>query len=298
MAIPACALIAPAAIAEGAVVVMVSVEVTLEPEGVTEMGENVQLAFDGAPLQVSDTAELNPFAGVRVIVYVALCPALTEAVVGKADRLKSGAAVTVIVVFAVWVLVPSVALTEMVLLPAVSALAETVSVLELPGVTLAGEKLHPLAGCMHWKLRLAASPLTAVVAMAMVALAPAAMVELAGVSVIVKLGTAAVTVTVALAVWVWLPSLALTVMVSLPTANALAATISVLEPPGLTVAGEKLQPLAGAVHDRLMDAASPLMAEVSIVKVAFEPAMTLCVAGEAVTLKSVTGAVFDGITRT
>ncbi len=265
---------------------MVSVEVTLEPEGVTETGENVQLAFDGAPLQVSDTAELNPFAGVRVIVYVALCPGLTVAVLGKADMLKSGAEVTVIVVFAVWVLVPSVARTEMVLLPAVSALAETVSVLELPGVTLAGEKLHPLAGCVHWKLRLAASPLTAVVATAMVALAPAAMVEFSGVSVIVKLGAAEVTVTVALAVWVLVPSLALTVMVSLPTANALAATVSVLEPPGLTVPGEKLQPLAGAVHVKSIEALSPLTASVATVKVADAPVATVWAAGATVTLKS------------
>lgn len=49
-------------------VAIISVDVTLAPEGVTDDGDNVQVAFDGAPLHESDTAELNPPAGEMVTV--------------------------------------------------------------------------------------------------------------------------------------------------------------------------------------------------------------------------------------
>ena len=58
----------PPATAEGAVVAIVSVEVTLDPDGVTEDGEREQLAPEGAPAQVSAMAELNPPEGVSVMV--------------------------------------------------------------------------------------------------------------------------------------------------------------------------------------------------------------------------------------
>ena len=197
------------------------------------------------------------------------------AVAGEAAMLKSAFADTVMVVVAVWVLVPSVALTVMVLLPVASAPAETVSVVELPGVTVDGEKLQPLAGCVQLKLTVALSPFTAAVATVIVAFVPAVMVELAGVRVMVKLGTAAVTVTEALAVWVFVPSVALMLMETVPTGRALAAIVRVLEPPGVTVAGVKLHPLAGAVHDSVTEALSLLMAVVLIVKVADDPETTL-----------------------
>lgn len=63
-----CAFTEPPAMIEGAVVVIVRVEVALPPEGVTDAGDNEQVAAEGAPLHVSDTAELNPPEGATVMV--------------------------------------------------------------------------------------------------------------------------------------------------------------------------------------------------------------------------------------
>ena len=55
------------AIPAPAVVLTVTEAVTtVDPSRVTEAGEIVQVAVCGAPLQVSDTAPVNPLIGVRV----------------------------------------------------------------------------------------------------------------------------------------------------------------------------------------------------------------------------------------
>ena len=48
--------------------------VTGAPLGVTLAGEKVQVTPDGIPEQARLIAELNPFAGVKVIVRVDACP--------------------------------------------------------------------------------------------------------------------------------------------------------------------------------------------------------------------------------
>ena len=50
------------------------------PFGVTEATEGVQVASDGAPLQLSVTVPLNPLTGVTCRLYAAGCPAVTVAV--------------------------------------------------------------------------------------------------------------------------------------------------------------------------------------------------------------------------
>jgi len=75
---------------EGAMVVTVRVVVTGLPFGVTETGENAQLAPVGSPPQVNDTAWLKPFCGVMVRVKLAACPCLTVEVSEDGLLSKSG----------------------------------------------------------------------------------------------------------------------------------------------------------------------------------------------------------------
>jgi hypothetical protein len=53
---------------------MLTVLVTGAPLGVTLLGETVQVTPVGIPEQPRLMGELNPFAGVNVIVRVAVCP--------------------------------------------------------------------------------------------------------------------------------------------------------------------------------------------------------------------------------
>ena len=55
---------------------MLTVLVTGAPLGVTLAGEKVQVTPAGIPEQARLIAELNPFAGVKVIVRVDACPAV------------------------------------------------------------------------------------------------------------------------------------------------------------------------------------------------------------------------------
>ena len=65
---------------EGAVVATVAVNADATvPFGVTEAGEAVQSAKDGAPLQLSATVPLKPLTGETCRLYVAICPAVTVA---------------------------------------------------------------------------------------------------------------------------------------------------------------------------------------------------------------------------
>jgi hypothetical protein len=82
-----------------AVVVIESVEVTEEELlTVTGEGEALQVASAGAPVQVSVTLPVNPFVGAMVSVEVVEPPAVTLTVVGLAEKLKSAAPVTVMVI--------------------------------------------------------------------------------------------------------------------------------------------------------------------------------------------------------
>jgi hypothetical protein len=70
---------------------MVSVVATGEAPGVTLAGEKRHVAPAGRPEQVKETAELNPFCGVTVIVAVPLFPAFSPRETGDKERLKSAA---------------------------------------------------------------------------------------------------------------------------------------------------------------------------------------------------------------
>ena len=91
----------PPAKATAAFTLLSIVIVVLEaavPFGVTDVGLNAQVEFVGRPEHAKVVAAANPFTGVTVIVAVAAVPAVTDAVAGEIERLKSaaGGAFTVI----------------------------------------------------------------------------------------------------------------------------------------------------------------------------------------------------------
>jgi hypothetical protein len=77
------------AISEAAVVVTLTVIFVAEPPGVTGLGETVQVASEGAPVQVKVTVWLNPPSPARLKVYVADCPGLTAAKVEEPEEAAS-----------------------------------------------------------------------------------------------------------------------------------------------------------------------------------------------------------------
>src|SRR6185369_3266577 len=82
-----------------------------EPLAVTVLGLKPALTPEGSPLTLNPTVPVNPFTAVTVAVYGALPPAATDTLDGVTANEKSAAAVTVRLVFAVWVRLPLVALT-------------------------------------------------------------------------------------------------------------------------------------------------------------------------------------------
>jgi hypothetical protein len=70
-------------------VAIVSVVAALAPDGVIVDGEKLQVAPEGKPAHVNDTADENPFCGVTVIAVVPFCPAVTVSEAGEAAMPKS-----------------------------------------------------------------------------------------------------------------------------------------------------------------------------------------------------------------
>ena len=70
-------------------VAMVRVVVAAAPDGVTVVGEKLQVAPVGRPVHTNDTADENPFCGVMVAVAVPLDPAFTVREAGDAVTPKS-----------------------------------------------------------------------------------------------------------------------------------------------------------------------------------------------------------------
>src|ERR1017187_7141911 len=74
------------------VVVIVSVDEAIEPEGVTVDGEKVHDAHEGNPEQVREVSAANPFCGVTSTVVVPLVPAATASNAGETSTKKLGEA--------------------------------------------------------------------------------------------------------------------------------------------------------------------------------------------------------------
>jgi len=111
-----------------ALTVIVNVDVADPPEGgVTEVGLKVAVTPVGAPETDKATAELKPFREVTVMVDVPEAPCTIVREAGEADIEKSGAAETVRLMVAVWVLPPPEPVTVRVYVP-VAAEADTVMV--------------------------------------------------------------------------------------------------------------------------------------------------------------------------
>jgi len=74
---------------EGAVVVTLTVIFVAELPGVNGLGETVQAASEGAPVQVKPTLWLNPPSPATLKVYVADCPGATVADVEEPEDATS-----------------------------------------------------------------------------------------------------------------------------------------------------------------------------------------------------------------
>src|SRR5208337_248779 len=74
---------------EGAVVVTLTVTFVAELPGVNGLGETVQVASEGTPVQVKLTLALNPPSPATLKVYVADCPGATVAEVEEPDDAAS-----------------------------------------------------------------------------------------------------------------------------------------------------------------------------------------------------------------
>lgn len=72
------------------VVVIVSVDEAVEPEGVTVDGEKVHDAHEGNPAQVREVSAAKPFCGVTSTVVVPLVPATTASDAGETSTEKLG----------------------------------------------------------------------------------------------------------------------------------------------------------------------------------------------------------------
>lgn len=76
----------PGGASEAPVVVTFTVTCAgLVPSGVTEAGETVHVAFDGAPVQASETAWLKPPSGISVSESLAEPPAVTVMLDGNPE---------------------------------------------------------------------------------------------------------------------------------------------------------------------------------------------------------------------
>ena len=79
-----------------AVVTVNVLETGEPPDGATLDGENAHVAMLGSVPQENFTVPEYPATGLTVKVKVALCPGVTDAVVGVAAIVKSGAAITMV----------------------------------------------------------------------------------------------------------------------------------------------------------------------------------------------------------
>jgi hypothetical protein len=103
------------------VVVIVSVDEAIEPEGVTVDGEKVHDAHEGNPAQVREVSAANPFCGVTSTVVVPLVPATMASDAGETSTEKLGEAAN-------WPMVKLAEATALVELPLATAMACNVSV--------------------------------------------------------------------------------------------------------------------------------------------------------------------------
>ena len=146
------------------------------------------------------TLPLKPFCGVIVIVLVPLAPWVILRLLGDAERVKFGGAVTMRLIVVVFVKLPEVPVIVTVTVPIVAVLlAVSVKVLAVVAGFGLKDEVTPLGRPDADRLTLPLKPFCGVTVIVLVPLAPCAMLRLLGDAERVKFGAA---VTVRVAVWV------------------------------------------------------------------------------------------------
>jgi len=211
--------------------VSVSVEFTIPfAGGVTGFGENAAVTPLGRPVALSVVAELKPFWLVTVIVLVPMAPCAMLKLVGFADSVKFGAAVTVRAIVVVAIRLPDVPVMVTVVGPPTAAEALAVSVSTLVEVVgfVANAAVTPLGRPDAASVTLPVKPPTSVTVIVLVPMLPCTMLKLVGLAESVKLD-GAVTVRLIVVVAIKLPDVPVTVTVAVPmAAELLAVSVSTL----------------------------------------------------------------------
>jgi hypothetical protein len=214
----------------------------LEP--VAGFGLNKAVTPLGRPNADKLTPLLKPFCGVTVIVVVPLAPCGMPKLLGEAERVNFGAALTVTETVVLLVKPPTVPVTFTAKVPVVAvAVAVRVSVLEAVAGFGLNDGVTPLGKPDADKLTLLLKPFCGVTEIAVVLLAPCVTLRLVGDAERAKFPTT-VTASAAVVELVRLPEVPVIVSVTLPVAAVLVA-----------VSVRTLEVVAGF---GLKDAATPL----------------------------------------
>jgi hypothetical protein len=247
-------------------------------------GLNTAVTPTGRLRACSSTAPLNPFAGVMVIVLVAVLLRVMLMMGVEVVTVKLAAPPTVNATAVVCVKLPETPVMITVAVPA-AAVLETVSVSVLVAVVLAGlnDAVTPLGNPLAERLTAPAKPLLGDTVIVLLPVAPCLMLKLLATADSAKsAAAAAVTVSVTVAVCVRLPETPLTVTVATPTAALLeAVSVSVLDPVVLAGLNDAVTPLGRPFAERLTALLKPLMGITVTVLLPPAPCTTLRLLGEA-----------------
>ena len=243
----------------------------------------------GRPEAAKVTLPENPLVGLTVIVLVPLLPWTILKVLGEAESVKFGAAVTVrLMVVVSDVRPPEVPVIVTVVGPPAVAKALAVRVSTLVPVVglVAKPAVTPLGRPEAAKVTLPVNPLVGLTVIVLVPLDPWAMLKVLGEAEIVKLGCG---VTVRLMVVVCVNALEVPVMVTVAgppmVAEALAVRVSRLVPVVGLVAKPAVTPVGRPEAARVTLPVKPLVGLTVIVLVPLDPCATLRVLGEADNVK-------------
>ncbi len=253
-------------------------------EPVAVAGLKLAVTPEGRPDAASFTDPLNPFCGLIAMELDPLVPAVRLSAAGVAERVKLGAATTVIAIVAVLVSAPEMPVTVSVALPGDAfADALTVSVLLRVLDARLNVAVTPVGKPAIEKLTAAVKPFCGVTVIVLAPLAPSVMLRLAGDAAMLKPGVgAAPTVSDTLAVLLRFPDVPVIVTVAAPIAaefDAVSVRVLVeLEPTVLKLA---VTPLGRPEAESVTFPWNPFCGVITMLLVAKLPRARLRLAGAA-----------------
>jgi len=266
-----------------AVLLAVSVKV-LELVALAEL--KLAMTPAGKPDADRFTALLNPFCPAMLIVLVPLAPCTTLRLLGDADSVKLGAAVTVKATEVVAVRLPDVPMTVTVALPSAALLlAASVNVLDVVALAGLNVAVTPAGKPEAERFTAPLNPFWPAMVIVAVPLVPCTTLKLLGAAESVKLaGTTTFTLTEVMLVSA--PELPVIVAVKFPAAALLSAVrVSKLELDVLLGLNAAITPAGKPLTARLTVPLNPFCGAMLIVVVALPPWTMLTLAGDAESAK-------------